>query len=153
MAVIFIYGITLENFREWSGGASVLDKVLVPGCPTNLDNIRVTTDCACDRYEWGLSCLDSLSLIYHFLSFLPLSLSEKTVIDTGRKDSVYDQLNMRVKVLELKVKNWHRVLIFQNFLTLSRKPLCNMKLNTIMAATPIYFKKLQNSSSEEPMVR
>ena len=43
----------------------------VPGCPTNLDNSRARTYCACSRCGWG--CLDMFSLVSHF-SFLSPSL-------------------------------------------------------------------------------
>ena len=33
----------------WPGGANVLDKLSVPGRPTNLDNGRVRACCACSR--------------------------------------------------------------------------------------------------------
>ena len=46
-------------FRGWSGGAKVLDKLSVPGRPTNLDNSRPRTYCACGGC--GGSCFDSLS--------------------------------------------------------------------------------------------
>ena len=52
----------------------------------------------------------------------------ETVKDSGSKGSLYNRLCMRMNVFELKVKNWSRYLIFQNFLILSKKHLCNLKL-------------------------
>ena len=57
----------------WSGGAMVLGKLPVPGCPTNLDKSRARAYCACSRYGWG--SLDMFSLVYLF-SFLSPSLWE-----------------------------------------------------------------------------
>ena len=37
----------------WSGGAMVLDKLPVPGRPTNLDNSRARGYCPCRRCGWG----------------------------------------------------------------------------------------------------
>ena len=45
---------TFVSFRGWSGGAKVLDKLSVPGRPTNLDNSRARVYCACIRCGWGL---------------------------------------------------------------------------------------------------
>ena len=39
--------------RGWSGGAKVLGKLSVPGCPTNLDNSRAKAYCACSRCGWA----------------------------------------------------------------------------------------------------
>ena len=52
------------------GGAMVLDKLPVPGRPTNLDYSRTRAYCTCSRCGWG--CLDLFfsSIISHF--FLPL---------------------------------------------------------------------------------
>ena len=59
------------------GGATVLGKLPVPGRPTNLDNSRARTYCACGRCGSGLfrhffSRLSFLSTIIS-LFFLPLS--------------------------------------------------------------------------------
>ena len=56
--------------QGWSGGAMVLDKLPVPGRPTNLDHSRARAYCACSRCGWGmfghffsrLSFLSSFSL-------------------------------------------------------------------------------------------
>ena len=45
---------TYKQSRGWSGGAKVLDKLLVPGRPTNLDYSRARAYCACSRCGWGL---------------------------------------------------------------------------------------------------
>ena len=55
----------------WSGGAEVLGKLLVPGRPTNLDNSRARTYCACSRWGWGLFG-HFFSHLSFFLFFLPL---------------------------------------------------------------------------------
>ena len=57
----------------WSGGAMMQGKLLVPGCPTNLDNSRARAYCACSRCGWGL--FGHFSLIYLF-SFLSPSLGD-----------------------------------------------------------------------------
>ena len=49
----------------WSGSAIVLDKLSVPGHPTDLDNSGARAYCACSRYGWVL--------FRHF--FFPLSFS------------------------------------------------------------------------------
>ena len=51
----------------------VLDKLPVPGCPTNLDDSRARAYCACSGCGWGL--FGHLSLVYHF-SFLSPSFWE-----------------------------------------------------------------------------
>ena len=51
----------------------MLDKLPVPGRPTNLDYSRARAYCACSRCGWG--GLDIFSLIYHY-SFLSPSLWE-----------------------------------------------------------------------------
>ena len=38
----------------WSGGATVLGKLPVPGCPTNLDYSRARAYCACSGCGWGM---------------------------------------------------------------------------------------------------
>ena len=55
--------------RGWSGGAKVLGKLSVPGCPTSLNDGRARAYCACSRCGWGfvwtffrLSFLFSFSL-------------------------------------------------------------------------------------------
>ena len=55
----------------WSGFAMVLGKLLVPGRPTNLDNSRARTNCACSRCGWGLFGHFFSHLVF-FLFFLPL---------------------------------------------------------------------------------
>ena len=40
----------------------VLGKLPVPGRPTNLDDSKARTYCACSRFEWG--CLDIFTLNY-----------------------------------------------------------------------------------------
>ena len=62
----FMYG-ALKEHGGWSGGAMVLDKLPVPGRPTNLDKSRARAYCACSRCGWGLfghffSCLSFLFL-------------------------------------------------------------------------------------------
>ena len=39
---------------EWSCGAKVLGKLLVPGRPTNFDTSRARAYCACSTCGWGL---------------------------------------------------------------------------------------------------
>ena len=41
------------NYRGRSGGAKVLGKLTVPEGPTNLDNRRARTYCACSRCGLG----------------------------------------------------------------------------------------------------
>ena len=41
----------------------------MPGSPTDLENSRARTYCACSKYGWG--CLDILSLVYHFSLLSP----------------------------------------------------------------------------------
>ena len=53
------------GYLGWSGGAMVLGKLLVPGRPTNLDYSKARAYCACR------SCLNILSLIYHFSLLSP----------------------------------------------------------------------------------
>ena len=65
MAAMPIYG-------GWSGGAKVLDKLPVPGRPTNLDYSRARAYCACSRCGWGGVWSFFLSSITS-LFFLPLS--------------------------------------------------------------------------------
>ena len=54
-----------QKSRGWSGGAMVLDKLPVPGRPTNLDKSRARTYCACSGCRWGL-----FGHFYSHLSFL-----------------------------------------------------------------------------------
>ena len=44
----------LSLMWRWSGGAKVLGKLSVQGCPTKLDNSRTRAYCACSRCGWGL---------------------------------------------------------------------------------------------------
>ena len=62
------------KFWGWSGGAKVLDKLPVPGRPTNLDYSRARACCACSRCGWGLfgHFFSHLS----FLSSFSLSLGD-----------------------------------------------------------------------------
>ena len=60
--------------REWSGGAMVLGKLLVPGRHTNLDNSRARAYCACSRRGWGLFG----QFFSHLSFFFFLSLWETT---------------------------------------------------------------------------
>ena len=55
--------------RRWSGGAKVLGKPLVPGRPTNLDNSRARTYCACSRCGWGLFGHFFSSCLFFLMSF------------------------------------------------------------------------------------
>ena len=52
-------------------GAKVLGKLLVPGRSTNLDNSRISANCACGKYGWGLFGL-FFSRLSFFLFFLSL---------------------------------------------------------------------------------
>ena len=63
--------------RGWLGGAKVLDKLPVPGRPTNLDYSRARAYCTCNRCGWG--GLDIFTLIYH-PSFLSPFLWETVVV-------------------------------------------------------------------------
>ena len=58
----------------WLGGGKVLGKLLLPGCPTNLDYSRARAYCACSRCGWGL--FGFFSLVYHFSLFFSLSLGD-----------------------------------------------------------------------------
>ena len=55
----------------WSGGATVLGKLPVPGRPTNLE--RVGQGPSVLAVGAGGGCMDIFSLVYHFSFFLPLS--------------------------------------------------------------------------------
>ena len=55
--------------RGWSGGAKVLGHLSVPGRPTNFDNSRTRTYCACSRCGWGW--FGHFSLVYHFSLLSP----------------------------------------------------------------------------------
>ena len=52
----------------WLGGANVLGKLPVPGCPTNLDYSRARAYCACHRCGWGVlgHFFSQLSLLFSF---------------------------------------------------------------------------------------
>ena len=43
-----------RTIRGWSGGAKVLGKLSVPGCPTSLDDSRARAYCSCSRCGWVL---------------------------------------------------------------------------------------------------
>ena len=58
---IFPINCKSSPLEAWSGGEMVLRKLLVPGCPTSLDNSRARAYCACSRCGWGLFGLFSLS--------------------------------------------------------------------------------------------
>ena len=59
----------------WSGGAKVLGKLSVPGCPTNLDYSRARAYCACSRCGWGV--------FGHFFSHLSLLFSFSLSLEDG----------------------------------------------------------------------
>ena len=59
------------SFSLSFGSIQLLDKLLVPGHPTNLENSRARAYYTCSRRGWG--CLDIFSQIFHF-SFLSPSL-------------------------------------------------------------------------------
>ena len=73
------------KFSREGGGAMVLDKFSVPGCPTNLDNSRTRAYWACSRCEWSLFGHFFLSSIFS-LFFLSLPFW-----DTGRYRLKYCQ--------------------------------------------------------------
>ena len=52
------------------GGAKVLGKLPVPGCPTNLDDSRARACCACSRCGW-VFFFDIFSLICPFSPLSP----------------------------------------------------------------------------------
>ena len=55
------------SIKGWSGGAKVLDKLPVPGRPTNLDSSRARAYCACSRCGWGVwTFFSHLSLLFSF---------------------------------------------------------------------------------------
>ena len=54
----------------WSGGAMVLGKFPVPGCPTYLDYSKARAYCTCSRCGWGCLEICLSSIISHLL--LPL---------------------------------------------------------------------------------
>ena len=58
------------NPKGWSGAAKVLDKLPVPGRPTNLDDSRARAYCACSRCGWGW--FGHFYSHLSFLLFLPL---------------------------------------------------------------------------------
>ena len=63
-----IITIFVKNKGGRSGGAKVLGKLPVPGCPTNLDYSRARAYCACNRCGWGLfgHFFSHLSLLFSF---------------------------------------------------------------------------------------
>ena len=80
----------LRDCRGWSGGAKVLGKLSVLGCPTikkNLDCSRTRAYCACSRWGWGLfghffsglSLLSSFSLLFGEGPIWTEILSERAV--------------------------------------------------------------------------
>ena len=58
----------LVRNKGWSGGAMVLDKLPVPGRPTNLDHSRARAYCACSGCGWGLfgHFFSRLSFLFSF---------------------------------------------------------------------------------------
>ena len=70
--------IGVMQYRGWSGGAMVLGKFPVPGCPTNFDYSRTRANSL--TVGAGGGCMDIFSLIYHF-SLLSPSLWETPDID------------------------------------------------------------------------
>ena len=56
--------------RGWSGGATVLGKLPVPGRPTTSEDSRARADCACSR--WG--CFGHFFSHLSFLTSLFFSL-------------------------------------------------------------------------------
>ena len=81
MSIISLYSSLyslLLLFEGWSGGAMVLGKLPVPGCPT----IRITVGrgptCACSRGGWAL--FGHFSLVYPSHLCLPL-FGRRTDID------------------------------------------------------------------------
>ena len=58
-----------------SGGAKVLDKLLVRGLPTNLDYSRVKAYCAYSRCGWGV--------FRHFFSYLSFLSSFSLSLGNG----------------------------------------------------------------------
>ena len=58
-----------DSPSEWSGGATVLGKLPVPGRPTNVDKSGARACCACSGCGWGL-----FGHFYSRLSF-PFSFS------------------------------------------------------------------------------
>ena len=52
----------------WSGGAKVLEKLSVPGCPSSLDCSRARAYWACSRCGWGLfeHFFSRLSFLFSF---------------------------------------------------------------------------------------
>ena len=63
--------------KGWSSGAMALDKLPVPGRPTNLDNSRARAYCTCSRCGWGLfgHFFSGLSFLFLLFSF-SLSLGD-----------------------------------------------------------------------------
>ena len=59
--------------REWSGGATVLGKLPMPGCPTNLDYIVRQGPTTVLTVGAGGGCLDIFLSSIISLFFLPLS--------------------------------------------------------------------------------
>ena len=51
-----------------SGGAKVLGKLTVPGCPTSLDDSRARANCACSRcgWRWFGHFFSHLSFLFSF---------------------------------------------------------------------------------------
>ena len=58
----------------WSGSAMVLDKLPVPGRPTNLDLSRTGAYCACSGCWWGL--IGQFSSRLSVLCYFSLSLED-----------------------------------------------------------------------------
>ena len=64
----------------------MLEKLPVPGHPTNLDNSRARAFCACNRYRWGLfgHFFSRLSYLISFSS-LEDSCIDSSTVSRGRK--------------------------------------------------------------------
>ena len=65
----------------------VLGKLSEPGRPTDLDNSKTRSYCACSRYGWGLFGRFFLSSIFS-LFFLPFSGADKPKTTNQRTDAV-----------------------------------------------------------------
>ena len=72
-----IYAVISRYLKGVVGGANVLGKLLVPGCPTYLDNSKARAYCACSRCGRGwfghfFSYLSFLSFFSHSLGDGPI---------------------------------------------------------------------------------
>ena len=72
-----LFSLTYYRNRGWSGGAMVLGKLPVLGCPTYLENSRARAHCACSGCGWWL--FGHFYSLLSFLSSFSLSLGDGSI--------------------------------------------------------------------------